>query len=57
MTGITRAVDSSTRSAHADDSVVTLFEDSADANAWNIPSNSSSTILDGRDWSIDNLVS
>ena len=55
LTGITRAVDSSTRSAHADDSVVTLFEDSANANAWNIPSNSSSTILDGRDWSIDNF--
>ena len=55
LTGITRAVDSSTRSAHADDSVVTLFEDSANANAWNIPSSSSSTILDGRDWSIDNF--
>ena len=55
LTGITRAVDSSTRSAHADDSVVTLFEASANANAWNIPSNSSSTILDGRDWSIDNF--
>ena len=55
LTGITRAVDSSTRSAHADDSVVTLFEDSTNANAWNIPSNSSSTILDGRDWSIDNF--
>ena len=55
LTGITRAVDSSTRSAHADNTVVTLFEDSANANAWNIPSNSSSTILDGRDWSIDNF--
>ena len=55
LTGITRSVDSSTRSAHADDTVVTLFEDSASANAWNIPSVSSSTILDGRDWSIDNF--
>ena len=55
LTGITRAVDSSTRSAHADNTVVTLFEDSANANAWNIPSSSSSTILDGRDWSIDNF--
>jgi len=55
LTGITRSVDSSTRSAHADDAVVTLFEDSANANAWNIPSVSSSTILNGRDWSIDNF--
>jgi len=55
LTGITRAVDSSTRSAHADNTVVTLFENSANANAWNIPSSSSSTILDGRDWSIDNF--
>jgi len=55
LTGITRAVDSSTRSAHADNTVVTLFEDSANANAWNIPSVSSGTILDGRDWSIDNF--
>ena len=55
LTGITRAVDSSTRSAHADNTVVTLFEDSANANAWNIPSSSSSTVLAGRDWSIDNF--
>ena len=55
LTGITRAVDSSTRSAHADNTVVTLFENSASSNAWNIPSSSSSTILDGRDWSIDNF--
>ena len=55
LTGITRAVDSSTRSAHDTGTVVTFFEGSTDATAWNEASATSAVILDGRDWSIDNF--
>ena len=55
LTGITRAVDSSTRSAHSDGAGVTFFEDSADATPWNTASVTSSVQLNGRDWSLDNF--
>jgi hypothetical protein len=55
LTGITRAVDSSTRSAHADGAVVTFFENASDSNGWGEAASSSSVTLDGRDWSLDNF--
>ena len=55
LTGITRAVDSSTRSAHADGTGVVFFEDSANATPWNTASVTSSVQLNGRDWSLDNF--
>jgi hypothetical protein len=55
LTGITRAVDSSTRSAHADGTLVTFFEDSTNATGWSEASTTSSVTLEGRDWSLDNF--